>query len=1336
MNPYDHIKIENYWQKKWEEDSVYRTDTHSSKPTFFGLVEFPYPSGAGLHVGHVRSYTGMDVIVRKRRMEGFETLFPIGWDAFGLPAENYAIKTGIHPSITTRENIDTFRTQLKSCGFSFDWDREVDTTDPTYYKWTQWIFLKLYEKGLAYKKEMPVNWCPKDKCVLANEEVVDGKCERCGAVTEKRNKEQWMLAITKYAERLDKDLDDTTFLERIKIQQRNWIGMSEGSEIDFKIKIQTSSKKKVLIGTRNNAKFQMLTACFPKDLNIEFINLNDIDVDDSSLVEGQDFRENAKIKSQFYFKATGIPTISTDHILWLEKWPKDDGYMIHVRKEANPESARATDEETIAFLKKWVNEVGGKSPAHFEYAGAFTDESGTKGFVSLQRDYILQSVQSEKFWPGYPTESLLLDVETGEYKGDQENSFRYAGLIKDLDREARNWFASDYSFKVYTTRADTLFGCTYCVLAPEHSLVKQLLANGQIANKAEVEKYINEAIQKIDIDRSAEGKEKTGVKLEGVMAINPANQKEVPIFIADYVLATYGTGAIMAVPAHDERDGEFAKKYNENIEKENKIDLDGVNITKKTLEALREIYEATQKENVNFWLLGGLACAFYAKVIYRAHSDIDLITKDEENYIKLVEILEKLGYEKVSEKVLTDKLTNSVFRNKNGIEVDIGRNIGEWGLQLSDFSDDNKMELEGVTSLVISKRIILELKKNQLDTRKKEKDAIDWKYLNEFENKKPIEILDVVAPFTPSEGEDAIRPGYETINRHVIDVILENDKKEILLLIDNDKDTGRKVYHFIGGGVEEGSTPLETVYKETCEESGYTDIEIIGEKFSPQAGNGFKPLKNKNQIGWGFFYHTHLLSENRVTCEVEEGKHQMGWFSKDEVSNLITWPHHRAAWNNFLAGKNVMFSGDGMLVDSGEFDGLMSAEARIKITEAVGGKLVKKSKLRDWIFARQRYWGEPIPLVYDKNGKLYPVHASELPVTLPQVEKYEPTDNGESPLSHVKDWVNVKGEIDEDGYFHSDAAGEEFRRETDTMPQWAGSSWYFMRYIDPRNDQAIGEKEMLMKWLPVTWYNGGMEHTTLHLLYSRFWYKFLFDIGLTPTSEPYMKRTSQGMILGTGGVKMSKSLGNVINPDIIVKKFGADTLRMYEMFIGPFDQAVAWDDKSVIGIRRFVERVYSLRAKVSNSENALSITHKTIKKIGEDIEVMAFNTAISSLMICLNEYEKEATVPQNDFKSFLKLLAPFAPFIVEELWKEIGESSSIHKEIWPKYDELRLIDNNVTYVLQVNGKLRGDITLPRDTSKEEVLSAIKALDGYLKYVGDGVPKQQIFIPGKLVNIVI
>ncbi len=804
MASYNHKEIEKKWQERWDKENPYKTNINSDKKKTYLLVEFPYPSGAGLHVGHVRSYTAMDVVARKRRREGYEVLFPIGWDAFGLPAENYAIKTGIHPSITTRENISTFRSQLKACGFSFDFEREVDTTDPKYYKWTQWIFLKLYEKGLAYKKNMPVNWCPNDKCVLANEEVLDGKCERCGAEVEKKDKEQWMLAITKYAERLDKDLDETQFLDKIKIQQRNWIGISEGSEIDFKLTI-----------------------------------------------------------------------------------------------------------------------------------------------------------------------------------GD--------------------------SFTIFTTRADTLFGCTYCVFAPEHPLVSKLIAENKITNTLEVKKYVVEARQKLDIDRSAEGKEKTGVKLEGIMAINPVNKKEIPVFIADYVLPNYGTGAIMAVPAHDERDYEFAKKYN---------------------------------------------------------------------------------------------------------------------------------------------------------------------------------------------------------------------------------------------------------------------LEII-----------------------------------KVIDDGTEGDYNVGY---------------------------------GKLINSENFSGSSSEEAKTKITETLHGRVVKKSKLRDWVFARQRYWGEPIPIVYDETGKMYPVSATNLPITLPNVEKYEPTDNGESPLHQVADWVNVKGKIDNDGHFYSsdESDAKNFKRETDTMPQWAGSSWYFIRYIDNLNDSALGNESLLKKWLPVDWYNGGMEHTTLHLLYSRFWYKFLFDIGVVPTSEPYFRRTSQGMILGKGGVKMSKSLGNVINPDEIVEKDGADVLRLYEMFIGPFDQAVAWDDKAIIGVRRFLEKVDSLSNKVVEGDEVESITHKTIKQIGEQIESMSFNTCISQLMICANDYEKREKISKKEFTMFVQAMSPFAPFLGEELWEKLGMSGSVHISEWPKYDENKLTGDEVTIAFQVNGKLRGTFVIATNSSDEDIKTLAKSLDSYKKYIGDLVPKKEIVIKNKLINVVI
>lgn len=953
MASYNHNDIEKKWQKKWEDEKLYATNTKSDKKKWFGLVEFPYPSGAGLHVGHVRSYTGMDIIARKRRMGGNEVLFPIGWDAFGLPAENYAIKTGIHPSITTRENIDTFRRQLKACGFSFDWDREVDTTDPQYYKWTQWIFLQLYSKGLAYKKEMPVNWCPKDKCVLANEEVLDGACERCGTAVQKKNKEQWMLGITKYAERLDNDLDDTIFLDKIKIQQRNWIGMSEGSEIDFRLK--TTDKK---------------------------------------------------------FEST---------------------------------------------------------------------------------------------------------------------------------------------FTIFTTRADTLFGCTYCVFAPEHALVEDLLKNGNIKNNDEVRVYKENARLKTDIDRSAEGKEKTGVKLEGVVAVNPANNEEVPVFIADYVLPGYGTGAIMAVPAHDERDFEFAKAYN-------------------------------------------------------------------------------------------------------------------------------------------------------------------------------ISVKEVISPETGIPQEN---PEF----RKSIVAVVWNKKNNTFLSINWGKTMGGNL--FVGGGVEGDEDIIECAKREVEEETGYKNVSFLA-KTIPIHHSYFAHSKNiaRRIEATGVLFE--LLDDEKREVSLEENeknKFTTMWLSEKDVLTLVVDQLHSFVFKNVV--KHELYADDGTLINSDFFNGLTSAAARIKITEAVGGRIVKKSKMRDWVFARQRYWGEPIPLVYDKDGTMYPVHESNLPITLPQVDKYEPTDNGESPLYQVPEWVHVKGYVDEDGFFHADTTKEEFfRRETDTMPQWAGSSWYFMRYIDPKNNDALGEKEMISKWLPVDWYNGGMEHTTLHLLYSRFWYKFLFDIGLVKTSEPYYKRTSQGMILGDGGVKMSKSLGNVVNPDDIIKEYGADTLRLYEMFIGPFDQAVVWNSKAVSGVRRFLDKVYSFKERVVDSTTTIHATHQLIKKVTEDIETMSFNTCISQMMIWSNTIEKEESLSKKDLSLFLQMLAPFAPHIAEELWQEIGMKESVHSTPWPEFDPSMLTTSEVTMAFQVSGKLRGTIEVSRDMTDEEVMDIVKKHEMYQKYIGNQGFKKVIIVKNKIVNIVI
>jgi len=800
---YDHLKIEKKWQKEWDKSKIYEAKNNSKKKKFYGLIEFPYPSGAGLHVGHPRPYIGMDVISRKRRMEGYNVLYPIGWDAFGLPTENYAIKTGIHPEIVTKKNTDNFRRQIKLLGTSFDWSREINTTDPKYYKWTQWIFLQMYKKGLAYKKKTEINWCTKCKIGLANEEVVGGVCERCSGEVIKKEKEQWMLAITKYADRLDKDLDKVNYLEKIKIQQRNWIGKSEGSEIEFFIK-----------------------------------NLKD-------------------------------------------------------------------------------------------------------------------------------------------------------------------------KIKVFTTRADTLFGATYVVLAPEHELVEKL--KDQILNWKEVEEYINRIKNKTDIERTSEDKEKTGVELKGVKAINPANNEEISVWIADYVLAGYGTGAVMAVPAHDMRDWDFAKKYNLPI-----------------------------------------------------------------NYV-----IKQVGFE--------------------------------------DSHDNNKFTLANVL--------------------------------------------------------------------------------------------------------------------------------------------------------------------------------------------------------------------DGFLFNSDKFNGLNSEEARKEITKFVGGKIVTKYKLRDWVFSRQRYWGEPIPIIHCEKCGYVPVPEKQLPVLLPKVKSYQPADNGESPLANIKSWVNTT----------CPKCSGKANRETDTMPNWAGSSWYFLRYVDPKNKKEFASKKALGYWMKngVDWYNGGMEHTTLHLLYSRFWHKFLYDLKLVPTTEPYMKRTSHGMILAEGGEKMSKSRGNVINPDDIIKLYGADTLRLYEMFMGPFDQAVSWSTESIIGSRRFLEKVWRISQKNFSKKSDIKNTlHKTLKKVGEDIESMNFNTAISSMMMLMNEMEKVENIKKEDFEMFLQILAPFAPYITEELWHSLNNKKTIHLSGWPKYNKKLITDDSIKMAIQVNGKVRAEIVLQKDLEEDDVKKNVLSMQELFPWINGKEIKRFIYVKGKIINIVI
>ncbi|MBI2476267.1 MAG: class I tRNA ligase family protein [Candidatus Taylorbacteria bacterium] len=1006
MKSYNHRKIEKKWQQYWERKKLNLATADPKKKKFYDLIEFPFLSGEGLHVGHIRSYTAMDIIARKRRAEGQNVLYPIGWDAFGLPTENFAIKTGKSPESITRELTNNFRRQLKALGFSFDWSREVATSDPDYYKWTQWIFLKFFEKGLAYKKKMAINWCPKDKIGLANEEVVDGACERCGTPVEKRDKDQWMLTITKYADRLDRDLEAVDFLEKIKIQQRNWIGRSEGVEIGFRL-------------------------------------------------QGLGFSEE---------------------------------------------------------------------------------------------------------------------------------------------------------IKVFTTRPDTLFGATYLVIAPEHEFVRKLMQNqeSRIKNQDEVVRYIVLSKKKSEIERTAEGKEKTGVKLEGVSAVNPANQENIPIFVADYVLADYGTGAIMAVPAHDERDFEFAKKY--------------------------------------------------------------------------------------------------------------------------------KLQIRNVVA--------------QLFVRNEGKDA--WH----------------------SDEPEATRQAVACLVKHW------QENKYLFLNKKGLSDSDERVVVAVSGGIDSKENPMTAGIREIVEETGYQKVKFVKALGSPIAFRYFALNGNQNRLTFLYPLYFQLTGSDQVSVSKREKiLHDLVWVKEEEIKKYLEGGRgfNSVFWQR-LKGEDVAYTGNGLLVNSGQFNGLGSADAKKKITEFVGGKIMTTYKLRDWVFSRQRYWGEPIPLIFCdacrklvenyksqitnskqitnhkfSNGELMnpgwvPVLEKDLPVKLPKVKNYKPTDTGESPLANVSKWVNVK----------CPHCGGAARRETDTMPNWAGSSWYYIAYCISENlkSQAPISKQFpspniqkkIKHWLPVDWYNGGMEHTTLHLLYSRFWHKFLFDFGLVPTSEPYAKRTSHGLILAEGGAKMSKSKGNIVNPDEIVKRFGADTLRLYEMFMGPFDQHIAWSTESMIGPRRFLERVWKLGERITNQESRIknpeskivnheSLLHKTVKKVGEDIEALRFNTAVSALMILLNDFEKMPAVSKNHYEIFLRLLAPFAPHITEELWS-FSNKTSIHLEPWPSYNPALTERGTGTLVIQVNGKVRANLPIDGELSAEEAKTRALELREIKKWVSDGTIKKVVYVPGRLINLVV
>ncbi len=956
MKQYDHKKIEKKWQKEWKSSKVYETQTASDKPKFYVLDMFPYPSGEGLHVGHPKGYIATDIVSRMKRMQGMNVLHPMGFDAFGLPAENYAIKTKTNPSVAVAKNVARYKKQLEILGFDYDWSREVNTTDPKFYKWTQWAFLKMYEKGLAYESFEPINWCPSCKTGLANEDVEDGKCERCSTPVEKKSMRQWVIRITDYADRLLNDLEALDWPESIKESQRNWIGRSEGAELDFE-----------------------LTAA--------------------------------------------------------------------------------------------------------------------------------------------------------------------AGDVKSLT--------------VFTTRPDTLYGVTYVVVAPEHALVTNLMKDANsLENRDEVLSYVAHARMMTEIERTDAKKDKTGVELQGVKAINPVTKEEVPVFVADYVLAEYGTGAVMAVPAHDDRDFEFATKY--------KLPIKTVVIPRRIDQRNPHV---EGKENV------------FRKVI--------------------------IG-------VVTDPKTGKYL-------------------------------------------------------------CLKWKQ----------------QPWTT----------------------------------------------FITGGVEGEEDMIEAAEREIFEETGYS-VKFVRQIAGPIQSEFFAAHKNVNRTAhtWTLLFELKGSAAAQISA-AEAAIHDLVWLDLKEVASLnLNHAEMDIILDRLANPVEKAMTEEGVLVDSGRFTNMLSSEAKKRITDFAGGKWVVKYKLKDWVFSRQRYWGEPFPIMHD-GDKVVPVAESDLPVVLPKVESYEPSGTGESPLANIDKWVNVK--------LGKGKGAKVLRRETNTMPQWAGSSWYYLRFMDPRNDDALVGSAEERYWNQVDFYVGGAEHATRHLIYARFWHKFLYDMGVVTTLEPFKKLQSVGLIMGEDGRKMSKRFGNVVNPDDIVEAYGADTMRVYEMFMGPFDQAIAWSTTGMVGSRRFIERVWKLSAKVAKagetaalSKEAEVLLNKTVKKVTDDISNIRHNTAVSSLMILSNELERAEKIPTSAYATFLQLLAPFAPHVTEELWASLGKEGSVHASSWPVVDESKLADEELTIAVQVNGKVRATFKASKDASKESLEQTALALGEVRKWVGDEKPEKVIVVPGRMVSVVV
>ncbi len=1227
-------ELEAKWQRTWEEAGTYTAktgDPTANQDKFYGLVEFPYPSGEGLHVGHPRSYTAIDLVTRKRRMEGKNVLYPIGWDAFGLPTENFAIKHKIRPADATKKNVGNFTRQIKSLGFGFDWTREVDTTDPTYYKWTQWQFLQFVKAGLAYKAKSTINWCPRCKIGLANEEAQGGVCERCGNPVEKREKAQWMIKISKYADRLIDDLKTVDYLEKIASQQVNWIGRSEGAEVIFRV----PKFEKILVATNNKGKIdrvkKILGALLP---SVQVVSPKEEGLEVIEVTEGSDMQENARLKAAAYRGKTALPIIGMDTGLSITgesldiAAPKRNALGDVDEASLSPEEKGA---KMDAFYRGIAEKHGGTVEGYWQDFTALCLPDGAEVIAEDKRHILLTNVRKGEIDPSFPVRGLYKVAANGKYVVDQTEEETIYQEFGQLSFEIAKLCSEEV--RVFTTRPDTLFGVTYVTLAPEHTLVQHWLKSGKIKNAEVVRAYIEAVKSKTDMERTAETKDKTGVVLEGVFATNPVNGEQVPVWIADYVLAGYGTGAVMAVPAHDERDFAFAEKHG--LPVKCVIDPDLIS------------------------------------VVSRLHPTDPQVE---------IEIKEK------KQRILEGKECYT----GDGKKVDSGFLSGL----------EEGASKQGITTWLESHAAGKAMKTYKLR---------DWVFSRQRYWGEPIPLVHCEACATKKQkallihgfsgsGEKGWFPSMKAE--------LEKQGYEVFA----------PTMSMAGGPTVEA---WMTLLQPFMDQLGEDDV-VVGHSIGARAAVQLLEQSGK-KIG-----RLVLVAPAIGTYPVERYEQRL----KDEPERKADFDFLREFWQKPIDWKKVSSLVGSAVVMSSTDDKFIQ-----KPTHALfpAGWLLQSYEARGhFMEAEQVELLEHV--IAHKNTGWIPVPENQLPLTLPEVEIYEPTDTGESPLASIDAWVNTV----------CPKCGGPATRETDTMPNWAGSSWYFLRYCDPQNDQQFASAEALKYWLPIDLYNGGMEHTTLHLLYSRFWYKFLYDMGYIPEecgSEPYAVRRSHDMILGEGGVKMSKSKGNVVNPDDVVKEYGADVFRLYEMFIGPYDQKAPWDTNGVEGVRRFLDRVWYVfhEAQVTDKEvppELETLYHQTIKKVTDGIDNLQFNTCVSQLMILANAYQDFGCVPTNQREAFVQILAPFAPHVTEELWQEEGKTFSIHRGGWPTYDASKLVGTTFELVIQVNGKVRDKLTVAQDISEDEAKKLALASEAVQKWLEGKEPKKVVYVKGRLVSVVV